>query len=99
MRQSFGMRGQISSKSNTCTERMVVYAAGISAKVKTSYPGRPVDLPVPRGTRATGAARLRDGLTGVSRRHSRALDLPEGLNMIGRTAIFESPLIAKLIGA
>lgn len=71
MRQSFGMRRHRSSKSNTCTERMTVYAAGISAKVKTSYPGRSVNLPVLKGTCATVAARRWDGLAEVSRWHSR----------------------------
>ena len=34
------MRGQISSKSSTCTEGCAVYVAGISAKVCAQYPGR-----------------------------------------------------------
>ncbi len=38
------MRRHISSKSNTCTEGMGVYAAGISVKVGAHYPGRSVDL-------------------------------------------------------
>ena len=40
------MRRQISSKSDTCTEGMDVYAAGISVKVDVHYPGRSVDLPM-----------------------------------------------------
>jgi hypothetical protein len=36
------MRGRISSKSGTCTERVAVYAAGISGKVGAHYPGRSV---------------------------------------------------------
>jgi hypothetical protein len=36
------MRGHISSKSCTCTEGVVVYAAGISGKVGAHYPGRSV---------------------------------------------------------
>jgi len=39
------MRRQISSKSDTCTEGMVVDAAGISVKVDAHYPGRSVGLP------------------------------------------------------
>ena len=39
------MRRQISSKSDTCTESMVVDAAGISVKVGVHYPGRSVGLP------------------------------------------------------
>jgi hypothetical protein len=38
------MRRPISSKSDTCTEGMGVYAAGISVKVDAHYPGRSVDL-------------------------------------------------------
>jgi len=34
------MRGQIDLKSNTCTEVVVVYAAGISVEVSVFYPGR-----------------------------------------------------------
>jgi hypothetical protein len=39
------MRRQISSKSNTCTESLVVYAAGISGKVVAHYLGRSVAVP------------------------------------------------------
>ena len=60
------MRRQISSKSNTCTEGVVVDAAGISVKVGVHYPWRSVNL-----LRATGIVRCRDGLAEVSRRHSR----------------------------
>jgi len=45
------MRGQIDSKSDTCTESMEVYAAGISVKVVVSYPGRSVSLPMCYGHR------------------------------------------------
>ncbi len=38
------MRRPITSKSNTCTEGMDVYAAGISVKVGAHYPGRSVNL-------------------------------------------------------
>jgi hypothetical protein len=60
------MRGQISSKSNTCTEREVVDAAGISVKVGAHYPGRSVSLPW-----ATNIGRCWEGLAEVSRGHSR----------------------------
>ena len=59
------MRKPISSRSNTCTEGMGVYAAGISVKVDAHYPGRSVDLPS-----ATVAERPRDGLAEVSKGHS-----------------------------
>ena len=36
------MRGPINSKSGTCTEGVVVDAAGISGKVGVHYPGRSV---------------------------------------------------------
>lgn len=36
------MRGPINPKSNTCTEGVVVDAAGISGKVGVHYPGRSV---------------------------------------------------------
>ena len=39
------MRGQLDSKSNTCTEGMEVDAAGISVKVVAHYPGRSERLP------------------------------------------------------
>ncbi len=39
------MRRLITSKSNTCTEGMDVYAAGISVKVGAHYPGRSAYLP------------------------------------------------------
>ena len=62
------MRRQVSLKSNTCAENMVVNAAGISVKVGAHYPGRSANLP-----RATDIARCRDGLGEVSRRHSRLI--------------------------
>jgi hypothetical protein len=39
------MRRPISSKSDTCTESVAVYAAGISVKVGAHYPGRSASLP------------------------------------------------------
>jgi hypothetical protein len=50
------MRRRISSKSDTCTEGMDVYAAGISVKVGAHYPGRSVCLPC-----AAVVERCRDG--------------------------------------
>jgi len=38
------MRRRISSRSNTCTESLYVYAAGISVKVGAHYPGRSATL-------------------------------------------------------
>jgi hypothetical protein len=38
------MMRRISQKSDTCTERMDVYVAGISVKVSAHYPGRSVML-------------------------------------------------------
>jgi hypothetical protein len=61
------MRRHISSKSNTCTESLYVYAAGISVKAGAHYPGRPVNLP-----KATTIVRLWEGLTEVSRGHTKA---------------------------
>jgi len=62
------MRSRISSKSYTCTEGIVVYAAGISVKVGAHYPGRSVDLPS-----ATVVERRRDGSAEVSRGHIKVL--------------------------
>ncbi len=70
------MKRQISSKSDTCTEGMAVYAAGISVKVGAHYPGRSVRLPCARD-----AARRCDGRAEVSRGHSRSADRAEGLNV------------------
>jgi hypothetical protein len=70
------MRRRISSKSNTCTEGVIVYAAGISVKVGAHYPGRSADLPC-----ATVAKRRRDGSVEVSRGHSRFIDRTEGPNV------------------
>jgi len=70
------MRRPLSSKSNSCTEGMVVDAAGISVKVSVHYPGRSVYLPS-----ATVAARRQDGQAEVSRGHSRSIDRTEGPNM------------------
>ena len=70
------MRRRISSKSNTCTEGMGVYAAGISVKVDAHYPGRSVDLPC-----ATAAERRWDGSAEFSRGHSRSIDRTEGPNL------------------
>ena len=76
MRRLCWMRRRFSSKSYTCTESMDVYAAGISVKVDTSYPGRSARLP-----QATGVERRRDGRAEVSRWHSRSIDRTEGQNM------------------
>ena len=40
------MRRPLSSKSDTCTESMDVYAAGISVKVSAHYPGRSHIMPL-----------------------------------------------------
>lgn len=77
-----GMRRPISLKSNTCTERVAVYATGISGKVSAHYPGRSVDLPVPQGARARIVERRYDGSAEVSRGHSSPLDPDEGPNML-----------------
>jgi hypothetical protein len=74
------MRRPISSKSNSCTEGMVVDAAGISVKVGVHYPGRSACLPC-----ATAAVRSREGRVEVSRGHSRAeSDRPQGPNIVYR---------------
>ena len=70
------MRRPISSKSDTCTGGMDVYAAGISVKVGAHYPGRSAGLPC-----ATAAERRRDGLAEVSRGHSRSIGRTEGPNV------------------
>jgi hypothetical protein len=70
------MRRQISSKSNTCTESLGVYAAGISVKVRAQYPGRSVSL-----SRTTATERWREGQAEVSRGHSSSDDRSEGPNM------------------
>ncbi len=69
------MRRQLSSKSSTCPGGMDVNAAGISVKVGVQYPGRSDGLP-----RATEVERPREGLSEVSRGHSRFADQAEGLN-------------------
>lgn len=69
------MRRQRASKSDTCTESLDVYAAGISGKVGAQYPGRSVILPC-----ASAAERRRDEMAEVSRGHSRSGDRTEGLN-------------------
>ncbi len=73
------MRRPLSSKSNSCTEGMIVDAAGISAKVGVHYPGRSVCLPL-----ATIIKRWWDVHTEVSRGHSRSemFDETEGLNIL-----------------
>ena len=71
------MRRHISSKSDSCTESVGVYAAGISVKVIAHYPGRSVGLPC-----ATVVARRRDGSAEVSRGHSRSIDRTEGPNLL-----------------
>ena len=70
------MRRPLSSKSHSCTEGMVVYAAGISVTAGVHYPGRSVYLPC-----ASGIERCRDGWAEVSRGHSRFFDRTEGPNM------------------
>lgn len=69
------MRRQISSKSNTCTESLVVYAAGISVKVGASYPGRSAILPWARVVE-----RRHDEMAEGSRGHSSSCDRNEGPN-------------------
>jgi len=76
MRRASWMRRQISSKSDTCTESLNVYAAGISGKVSEQYPGRSASL-----SRTTGIERWREGLAEVSRGHSNSDDRSEGPNM------------------
>ena len=76
------MRRLISSKSNSCTEGMVVNAAGISAKVSVHYPGRSVWLPMDGSfSLATSIERWRDGHAEVSRGHSSRFAADEGLNL------------------
>lgn len=69
------MRRQLSSKSDTCTENLDVYAADISGKVGAQYPGRSVILPC-----ASVAERRCDERTEVSRGHSSSGDRNEGPN-------------------
>ena len=63
------MRRPISSKSETCTEGMYVYAAGISVEVGAHYPGRPVyllrELPLSRGG-GKGRQESAEGILGLS---------------------------------
>ena len=75
MRQPYGMRRPISSKSDTCTERMEVDAAGISVKEGAQYPGRSAGLPC-----ATTVERRWEGTAEVSRSHSSSATTSEGLN-------------------
>ena len=49
------MRSQESSKSNICTEGVVVYVAGINAEVSVHYPGRSVALSTKRLLASRGA--------------------------------------------
>ena len=58
---------------------MDVDAAGISVKAGAHYPGRPRCLPL-----ATAVVRRRDGQRGVSRGHSTAMVMREGLNRMMR---------------
>lgn len=76
------MSRPLSPKSNTCTERVVVDAAGISGKVKAPYPGRSVDLPALSGAWASVVERRCDGPAEVSRGHSRPFDPAEGPNTV-----------------
>lgn len=73
------MRGPIDPKSDTCTESMEVYAAGISVKVIMSYPGRSVGLFRIAGLLSSRGDRMdwqksADSIVG-------SLDRAEGLNM------------------
>lgn len=81
------MRRHLSLKSDTCTERVAVYATGISGKVSAHYPGRSADLPAPWRYKPEGACarvveRRRDGSAEVSRGHSRSFDAAEGPNTL-----------------
>ena len=72
------MRRLISSKPETCTEDMVVYAAGISVKVSVHYPGRSGFLSAVGGLTAsrgavTGIQKSAEGILGP-------LDRTEGPN-------------------
>lgn len=80
------MRGRISSKSNTYTESLFVYAAGISVKVSVHYPGRsgfpPLGLFPSRGGEKEGRksaevivtrTTTREGLNFEERRNGRCL--------------------------
>jgi hypothetical protein len=69
------MRRQLDSKSDTCTESLDVYAAGISGKVDAQYPGRSVGLPS-----ASTVERRSDEPAEVSRGHSSFGDRNEGPN-------------------
>ena len=64
------MRGQLDSKSKTCTERMAVDAVGISVKVTESYPGRSGSLSEKKKW-TTCIERCGEGMSEVSRGHSR----------------------------
>ena len=60
------MRRRRTLKSETCTERAGVYAAGISVTVSADYPGRSLGMPL-----ATSIARCWDVCGAVGRDHSR----------------------------
>ena len=84
MRPPYGMRGQLDSKSKTCTERMAVDAVGISVKVTESYPGRSGSLsekknglPASKGA-GKGCQKSAEGIVGC-------LDRAEGPNTKSRT--------------
>lgn len=78
------MRSPLSLKSNTCTESMDVYVAGISGKDRAHYPGRSVGLPL-----ATGVARRQDEPAEVSRGHSSPpATRDEGPNRMNRKESF-----------
>jgi hypothetical protein len=70
------MRRRISSKSDTCTESLNVYAAGISVKVSAQYPGRSVSL-----SRTTVIERGREGLAEFIIWHISSGDRSKGPNM------------------
>jgi len=71
----------MSSKSDICTESLIVDAAGISGKVSALYPGRSAILPC-----ASSAERRCDEMAEVSRGHIRSGDRTEGPSMRNRTS-------------
>jgi hypothetical protein len=76
MRHAIWMRGQISSKSNTCTERLYVDAASISVKVRAYYPGRSATLLELLSLRSDGK-KLQKSAEGIVS----SVDRTEGPNM------------------
>ena len=85
------MRRHVSSKSDTCTERLAVDVAGISVKVSAHYPGRSATLSRQVGT--TVAERRREEDAEVSRGHSSSIRperRPE-LEVTDRDSNFDEP--------